>query len=151
MKYIKNLIKNCKIAINAKPDRVFILKDIADLKDINKAIYIIRQKNGNPVDTFNKLSEYKKKKQRACPRLNSPCEIMYVGSSCTGLKSRILQHKGNGPTMTYSLNLCHWFTGDYEIEIRTYDVSDEILQIIEDALSYEMSPAFGKRGPSVSR
>ena len=71
---------------------------------------------------------------------------MYVGSSTTDVKKRIEQHLGNGLKDTYALHLSHWFKGKYKITIRVYDEPIEVLQIIEDALSHDLSPAFGKRG-----
>jgi Uri superfamily endonuclease len=71
---------------------------------------------------------------------------MYVGSSTTGVKKRIEQHLGDGPAKTYALHLKHWFEGEYKITVKVYDEPINVLQILEDALSYELQPAFGKRG-----
>ena len=146
MSYIDNLIENCKSAKKAKPVREFIFKELSDLDGVGNAIYIIEEVNGNIEKTFLSLSKYKNSKERACPRLNEPSDTMYVGSSTTNIKNRIKQHLGDGPKGTYSLQLSHWFTGEYEITIREYDEPIEVLQIIEDAISFKLNPAFGKQG-----
>lgn len=92
------------------------------------------------------MSDYKKSKQRSCPKLNAPSSIMYVGSSTTGIKKRIEQHLGDGPQNTYALHLKHWFKGKYKITIKIFDEPIEVLQIIEDAISHDLAPAFGKSG-----
>jgi len=71
-----------------------------------------------------------------------------VGSSTTGLKKRIKEHLGDGSKSTYSLQLKHWFNGSYRITIKVYDdkISREVIQIIEDNLSHQLKPAFGKQG-----
>lgn len=146
MIYIDNLIKNCLEAKLATPIQEFEVTDLAKLDGILKAIYVVEQIDGDPQETYQALASYKQTKERACPKLNEPSMVMYVGSSSTGVKSRIEQHIGNGYKSTFALHLSHWFTGRYKITVKHYDVSNEILQILEDAISYEMKPAFGKRG-----
>jgi len=148
MNYIDRIISNCKEAKKAKPIREFVLNqnDLSELYGIKKAIYIIEQISGDPEKTFNKLEEYKATKERACPALNQPSNIMYVGSSTTGIKNRIKQHIGSEAKQTYSLHLSKWFDGDYKITIKEYDCSREIIQLIEDDLSDRLKPAFGKQG-----
>lgn len=146
MSYIETLIANCEKARNAMPEREFVLEGTEQLNGIDKAIYIIEEVGGNVEKTFLALSKYKMTKGRACPRLNAPSQTLYVGSSTTGLKNRIEQHIGNGPKGTYALHLSHWFEGQYRITVKTYNEPIEVLQIVEDALSYELSPAFGKQG-----
>nr|WP_299244758.1 GIY-YIG nuclease family protein [uncultured Halomonas sp.] len=146
MSYIDKLIENCNRARSTKPVENFILFDMSDLDGIDKAIYIIEEVDGDVEKTFIELSNYKKTKQRKCPRLNAPSQVMYVGSSTTGVKKQIEQHLGNGPKDTYSLHLKHWFNGKYRITIKVYDESLEVIQIIEDALSHDLAPAFGKQG-----
>lgn len=146
MPYIDELIENCKRAKAAKPVHNFVFQNIAQLDGIEKGIYIIKEVDGDNKRTFVELSNYKKAKQRACPKLNAPSPVMYVGSFTTGIKKRIEQHIGNGPKNTYALHLSHWFNGKYEITIKVYDEPVEVIQIIEDSLSYDLSPAFGKRG-----
>lgn len=146
MDYIDRLIKNCETAKRAIPVNEFILNDLTELDGIKKAIYIIEQVGGDIEKTFNELVEYKSKKERACPKLNNPSKVMYVGSSTTGIKRRIKEHVGQGYKNTSSLHLSHWYTEDYKITVREYDVSNEILQILEDALYHKLKPAFGKLG-----
>ena len=86
------------------------------------------------------------KKERACARLNAPSAVLYVGSSTTGVRKRIEQHLGRGNKGTYALHLSHWFSGQYKVTVKQYDVSDAVLQIIEDDLSHSLKPAFGKQG-----
>ena len=146
MNYIDELIENCHTAKKAKPVRKFEMSELSELEGIQQAIYIIEQTSGDPEKTFGLLKEYKSKKERACPKLNTPSQVMYVGSTTTGLKKRIAQHIGEGHKNTYSLHLKHWFNDNYKITIKEYDLSKEVLQIIEDALSEELKPAFGKSG-----
>jgi Uri superfamily endonuclease len=146
MSYIDTLIENCNRAKSAQPAKEFELSDISDLDGIVNAIYIIEEIGGDADKTFIELSNYKKAKQRACPRLNAPAQVMYVGSSTTGVKKRIEQHLGDGPKGTYALHLKHWFNGRHRITIKVYDEPLEVIQIIEDALSHDLAPAFGKRG-----
>lgn len=146
MSYIDTLIKNCETAKNAKPTNVVELHDLSDLDGIESAIYVIEEVGGNPKDTFFAFSSYKAKKERACAKLNVPCKVLYVGSSTTGVRKRIEQHLGRGNKGTYALHLEYWFQGQYKITVWQYDVPKEVLQIIEDDLSFTLKPAFGKQG-----
>jgi hypothetical protein len=149
MTYIDKLIANCEQAKTAKPIKNIVISDTSDLSALNgiqKAIYVFEEINGNPRSTYQALDLYKESKDRACPKLNEPSEVMYVGSSSTGVKKRIEQHIGKGPKTTYAMHLSHWFKGNYKITVTQYDVSNEVLQILEDDLSDRMAPAFGKRG-----
>lgn len=146
MTYIDRLLENCQRAKAAKPKREFVLSDPSQLNGIKKAIYIIEEVGGDDERTFNALKKYKKDAKAACPRLNSPSQVLYVGSSTTGLKTRIMQHKGHGSERTYALHLKNWFKGEYRIRIKIYDEPKEVIQIIEDSLSHDLAPAFGKQG-----
>ena len=146
MSYIDRLIARCEKAKNSMPVHEFIMENLSELDNIVKAIYIIKQVDGDPQQTFEKLSAFKKTKKRSCPALNSPSQVMYVGSSTTGVGKRIQQHIGNGAAGTYALQLNHWFDGKYSITIKQYEESREVIQIIEDDLSDQLKPAFGKQG-----
>ena len=145
MDYIERLIANCISAKKALPTSEFEYKNLEDLSTVKNAIYIIEDPTGNIEKTFNDFKAFKLKTKRKCSRLNRPCKIMYVGSSTTNLKKRIKEHLGDGHPSTYSLHMKHWFKQDPRITIRVYDVEREVLQIIEDALSDELNPAFGKQ------
>ena len=69
-----------------------------------------------------------------------------MGSSTTGIKKRLLQHLDEGPKDTYALHMSHWFKGKIISKIMEYDVELSVLQIIEDSISYNLKPAFGKQG-----
>lgn len=146
MSYIDNLIINCEEAKKAKPTNEFVLGELSELDGIKTAIYIIEQVSGDISETYNSLLKYKATKERSCPAINSPSKIMYVGSSTTGVKSRIKQHLGDGNKSTYALHLKHWFDGDYKITIKEFDKTRDVVQIIEDDISDRLSPAFGKKG-----
>ena len=135
MSYIDTLIENCKSAKAALPSRVIEMEDLSALDGVKKAIYIIEEAEGNPEETFLAFSRYKESKKRACAKLNKPSKVMYVGSSTTGVKKRIEQHMGQGNKGTYALHLSHWFDGKYKVTVKQYDVTDDVLQIIEDDLS----------------
>ncbi len=112
-------------------------------------LYIIEEIGGDKHQTSADFSRYKEKKDRSCPKDNkAPSSVMYVGSSTTNIRKRIEQHKGDGHPKTYALHLKHWFKGNYKITIKEYqkDLDKGILQIIEDNLSYNLKPAFGKKG-----
>lgn len=42
--------------------------------------------------------------------------------------------------------MSHWFKGRYKITIKVYDEELGVLQIIEDNISHNLKPAFGKLG-----
>ena len=146
MRYIDRLIQNCELAKKATPSNEFELSDLSELDGITQAIYVIEEVGGDVEKTFLDFSRYKQKKERKCAKLNSPSQVMYVGSSTTGVRKRIDQHLGEGHEGTYSLNLKYWFNGTRKITIKEYNVTKEVLQIIEDDLSDKLEPAFGKRG-----
>ncbi|MGY3821284.1 MULTISPECIES: hypothetical protein [Acinetobacter] len=116
-------------------------------QDKISAIYIIKEINGNPEETRSKFKQFKMNKEIACPKLNlNASEVLYVGSSSKNIINRLKQHILGTHAKTYALRLKEWFQGQYEIEIRTYKVSNSILQLIEDNLSHTLQPAFGKKG-----
>lgn len=151
MSYIDLLITSCNAAKAATPVKEIDGADLTALDGIEKAIYVIEEIDGDPEQTFLAFSRFKEKKKRACAKLNAPSMVMYVGSSTTGVRKRIEQHMGCGNKGTYALHLSHWFSGNYKITVRQYDVADEVLQIIEDDLSDKLKPAFGKQGGNSMR
>lgn len=147
MEYINHLIKHCELAKSAKPIRKFTLNDLSELADIKTAIYIVSEVGGDRKKTFDDFSSFKKTTDRRCSKLNHPSSVLYVGSSTTDLTKRIKQHMGEGHKSTYSLHMKHWFgKRRAKISIIEYDVARPVLQIIEDAISYKLLPAFGKHG-----
>ena len=146
MNYIDRLIKNCELAKTSSPTREFELSDPSELDGIKTAVYVIEQTSGDIEKSFVDFSTFKDKKERKCAKLNSPSHTMYVGSSSTNIKKRIAEHEGDGHKETYALHLRHWFKGQYKIIVKEYNVAKEVLQIIEDDLSEQLKPAFGKQG-----
>ena len=149
MSYIDKLIASCHQAKAAQPIQTIVITegtDLAALEDIQKGVYVFEEVNGNPRETYEALDRYKKLGDRNCPQLNGSSNVMYVGSSRTGVKKRIEQHIGKGHKATYALHLSHWFKGKFKITVTEYDVTNEVLQILEDDLSDCLAPAFGKRG-----
>ena len=146
MSYLDTLIKNCENAKVAKPIKEFELHCLTQLDNIKQAIYIIEQVDSDSDKVFQDFSEYKALKERKCSKLNSPSKTMYVGSSITGVRKRIEQHQGLSSASTYALHLKHWFNGELKIIIKQYDQHRDVLQIIEDDLSNQLKPAFGKQG-----
>lgn len=156
--YINKLIENCNIAKRTIPFKYFSFNEsiysdfkpvnIDKLKDIKKAIYVIKSLDLDNYELFEYMKEYKLSNQRKCPKLNFPSTTIYVGSSTTGVKKRLEQHFGFGNKNTYSLHLKWWVKGNFEITIYEYNknIPIEILQIIEDNLAYQLKPAFGKKG-----
>ncbi len=149
MKYIDKLIENCEVAQNANPTNTFVInKNLDNLKGVTNAIYIIEDESGDIDETYRAFAKYKKTKARKCPKLNNaPSKTLYVGSSTTDVRKRLEQHMGEGHKATYALQLKHW-NGQrkVKISIQEYDVPRDVLQIIEDAISFDLSPAFGKTG-----
>ena len=149
MSYIDNLINNCQKAKLATPveTREFYEGEGLDcLQGIKTGIYIIEIFEGDIEAEFNNYVAFKGKKERACAKINKPSSILYVGSSTTGVKKRLDQHLGNGNEQTYALHLKYWFKGKYKVTVKQYDVSKDVLQIIEDDISSVLQPAFGKLG-----
>ena len=148
MNYIDKMIKNCLLAKAATPERTFILNEMAELNNVKHAIYIIEEVDANIESTRNAFINYKKSSERKCSKINeNGSDVLYVGSSTTGVKKRFAQLLGVGHKATYALHLNHWFgPRKMKITVHEYDVPREILQIIEDSISYDLSPAFGKSG-----
>lgn len=147
MQYVDELIANCQLALMAKPTRTFVLDDLSELEPVRAGIYKIEEIDGDPVSTFSAMRDFKMNTTRRCPKLNHPSPTIYVGSSTTGMKKRITQHYGDGPAGTYALHLKYWAgSRDFRITIFEYAVAKPVLQIIEDAMSYDLQPAFGKMG-----
>lgn len=146
MKYLDKLIESCEVAKSTQPITEFTVTNFDEVPDIKKAIYIIREIGGNPDSTFNSFVTFKQTKNKACSKENAPSGVLYVGSSTSGLKKRLRQHLVSCSDKTYSLHLYAWFTGQYEINVLQYDAPTEIIQLIEDSISFDLAPAFGKQG-----
>ena len=87
-------------------------------------------------------------------------DFLYVGSKRrAGLRGRIRQHMSDNPnSQTYALKLGCWYPWKCRIHFRQYDLPNapvgskedrfygQVLQIIEDSISGELEPMFGKRG-----
>lgn len=159
--YFDNLIEDCHTAKTAEPylaidfELLFPLAnevvDFAELSDHQKGIYIIEDLNAENKDTFEALKMFKSNQRGtfACPKLNSPSHVLYVGSSTTGIKKRLEQHCGlTGAKQTSALHAKHWFTGRLKITVYLYEHPRNIIQLIEDGLSDALQPAFGKTGPN---
>lgn len=149
MSYIKTLIANCEHALVTQPERSFVLNELSDLEGVEVAIYIIELTSGDEGSVFLDFVQYKQKRERACAKLNSPSRILYVGSSTTGVKARIRQHLGYGPASTSALHLKEWCNTPFQIRVLVYPrLPRSVLQIVEDAISHDLKPAFGKSGPN---
>ncbi len=144
--YIDKLIKQCKIAKKTKPEKIFFTDKKLNFEDTKTAIYIIRSIGGDVDHIFDDFKKFKSLNTRKCPAINNPSNILYIGSTTTSLKKRLNQHLGNVSKSTYALNLKYWFKYQIKIEVHTYNIEKEILQLIEDNLSYSLNPAFGKKG-----
>ena len=156
--YINMLIADCEAAKQAKARRTFVgvgrygrhdsvTPDLSQLRTYESAIYVIEQIGGEPKKTFDALKDYKAQGQRSCPKLNAESPVLYVGSSIGNVGQRLSQHIG--PTnmlKTYALHLNCWFDGEYKITVEEFDVPPTVLQILEDAKSHHLKPAFGKMG-----
>jgi len=149
MSYIKELIGHCEQALRTEPERSFLMKDLSDLEGIKTAIYVVELTSGDPEKIFLDFVAYRNKSDRACAKLNAPSNTLYVGSSTTGVKNRIRQHLGDGHRRTSALHLQKWCEGNYQIRVLVYpSIKQQVLQIVEDSMSHELKPAFGKSGPN---
>ena len=164
--YLASLLANINIAKQISPRNsielavqfpIAISKQVSagvkieSLAGVEHAIYIVRvaePEKKSIAQVKEMLIGYKSTRERSCPKINkhnSP--VLYVGSSTTGLLKRLNQHFGFGPAKTYALQLQHWFKGGISIQVMDYaDTTREILQIVEDAISSELLPMFGKQG-----
>lgn len=77
------------------------------------------------------------------------CQSLYVGSS-SSLRKRFREHCGLSSKQTYALKFRNWMTADnVEIQFHYFQLSNvtqDILQNIEDGLWKTMLPVFGKLG-----
>ncbi len=159
--YIDQLIQHCEEAKNTENRfrETFTRDDYNSGKHelydpkATKAIYVIKSPGSDLIKTSCYLKDKKKKTTRAYPRINKPIEtdVMYVGSSSTDLKKRLKEHLKSGHEKTSSLHMETWeeeYRRNIVVEVRYYeeDLSRNVLQIIEDGLSYELKPIFGKPG-----
>ena len=146
--YLETLIKDAVVALKSLPLKEEVIINLQDIENITctRGIYIIEELNGDKQKTYNAFAEHKRKEYVAMPKLNLPSNILYVGSSRKNLKSRLLQHAGQCYKGTYALHLKNWFEGQIKITVKEYNVSDSVLQLIEDGISFELKPAFGKAG-----
>ena len=138
------------IAKKAKATKSHLIRSLKDLYNLeikNNCIYIIRLASGSKDNVFQALRAQKENSDYKYPKLNAPSDVLYVGSSTTGIKNRLKQHLDRGPKGTYALHMHNWFNGNkYEVEIFEYVEPIEVLQIIEDSMATELKPAFGKTG-----
>ena len=126
--------------------------DLNKLRGVKNAIYVIEQIDGKHKECFTTFENHRKQhsKDYNFAQINdNPCKVLYVGSSKTGLKSRIKEHLGLLKSkQKYALHLNKWFKGEIKIIVYVLNsaIKRNVLQIIEDAKSYDLKPAFGKRG-----
>jgi len=119
----------------------------------NRYIYIIQASNDTDIDKC--YHQYEKAKTnnvggRAYARINKPSRTFYIGSS-SSLGSRIKQHLGFGPKGTFSLQTAYWLNeifGELNIIIWRFskEISQEIIQVVEDGLWGKCKPMFGRKG-----
>ena len=130
-----------EILINSR-EKEYCLEQLERVGDIKSAIYIISK--GFPLSTSHSLKEkligYKKSSNRKCPKINDNLsEVLYVGSSTTGVKKRLEQHLGYGHPQTY-VYLCHWLDEEVQFKFEYQSLTRDILQLIEDAISQTKYP-----------
>lgn len=107
----------------------------------------------NNQEVWDALNYTKKEKieGRAYSRVHdfNDSQHIYAGSSKT-LSKRLLEHLGFGNKGTYALNIRYWcehLNGGFTIDALIYlDLSQEVLCALEDQLSHETKPMFGRRG-----
>lgn len=128
------------------------LRQFFDLK--GRAIYSIKlddQTNSRNVRNALKLARASEVEGRAFSRVHPfrQSAFMYVGSS-SNIAARLLGHLGFGAESTYSLHLKSWVTdlsGGFTIDVLFYpEISQDVLCALEDQLSLDAKPMFGRRG-----
>lgn len=124
---------------------------ISELKDCENVIYRIKQIGGDISQTIEALKKRKTDNRYplALPKINdSGSETLYVGSSVNKFGARLRLHLGANSPRTYALHLSEWFQGSISLTVWQYDlkISRDVLQLIEDNLSFESKPSFGKMG-----
>jgi len=164
--YLEKLLHNVTSAKSAAPlktsefaaqfpasqsDEAHLREAMETIAGIQNAIYIVRLEHQEVRDVKKikqLMIDYKSKQERSCPKVNRDVStVMYVGSSSTGLTKRLNQHFGFGYPKTYALQLQYWFRGRVSIEVLDYaNTSREVLQLVEDAISAQLKPMFGKQG-----
>lgn len=164
--YIEDIIKSCDNALNLLKNlttprtyRINVDKPDTSIKDIeeeehssNKFIYIIKHTlDQRSNEIIKKFTDYKNKKTTNLPKINrdnNSNNIMYVGSSVTGFKSRIKAHFNSTTESYYSLKLNQWFEGNVKIDVYEFsnEIDNKVIQILEDNFHYIYKPYFGKSG-----
>ena len=125
--------------------------DLTELSGHQKGVYVIEDIGNKHETTFEALKKFKVQQKGifACPKLNSPSNVLYVGSSTTGIMKRLEQHFGiTGAKQTSSLHANYWFEGRLKVTVYLYEYSRNVIQLIEDGLSAALQPVFGKTGPN---
>jgi len=126
-----------------------IKETIEELGKFKESIYVISVAAGSGKTFKDGLVGFKSETKRACPRINKcVSDILYVGSSSSNPRNRLLQHlSAAGHSKTYALHLKCWAEGSVNVLVEEYEgVGRRVLQLIEDAKSYDLQPIFGKQG-----
>jgi hypothetical protein len=128
-------------------ERVVASESLEPVHAFKESLYVIRC-NEDSAELKNAFTRFKEISERACSKVNANVSnVLYVGSSSTSLRKRLLEHFGFGHEKTYALQMNHWLQGKVGVEIYEFKgLERQILQLIEDALSDSLSPMFGKQG-----
>jgi hypothetical protein len=107
--YLDQLIINCEIAKTQQHTKyhVFVVDNCKDfdisvfnlIENRKFAIYVITELNGNNQFTHDRLNDHKSTKSNGYkyPKINDvKSDVLYVGSSTTGVHNRLKQHLGYG-------------------------------------------------------
>lgn len=157
---LRSIARSARIAQQARPVEQFTLMGHEWSEGLDglfgrrtSVVYIFEEVGGDPQETRREFEAYKlglgdNPRRIKLPRLNAVASrCMYVGSSSDGVRGRLAQHVLTAPRGTYALQLSLWFKAKvYRIHLRRYDVDRPTLQLIEDATSETLRPAFGKQG-----
>lgn len=154
MSYIDDLIHACLIAKQTFAIKTFQFYNTDNLEFLHiykqdKIIYVIELVEGSPQDVFDKLKAFQAlKTQYACPKINHPARTLYVGSCRSHFPRRMRQHFTEQYPTTSGLHLNQWYQGQVKVRCYVYatDILPEVLQLLEDDLSHQLNPAFGKKG-----
>lgn len=154
MSYIDDLMNYCLITKQTLPIKMFQFKNTDDLNFLqaykhNKVIYVIELIEANPEQVFAQAKAFHAINTHfACAKINHPAKILYVGSCRQHFARRMLQHFTEQYPSTYGLHLNQWYQGQVVVRCAVYadEVLPAVLQLLEDDLSHQLNPAFGKKG-----
>lgn len=154
-----------KIAVHWEAPIVLKCAEINQMEDLNATTKVFENHTSRPGVYFFEITshhkgdeivaalfKYKKKKERACPKIDIKRDVnskyLYCGSRKIDLKGRFVQHVGFGHAKTFSLHLVKWAKA-MSLELKFHyawlDENDkDFTELVESALAEKIIPLVGK-------